>query len=363
MSKNSPLTSKISFFQTSIFSTINQSSKGKNVILSPFSIYKILSLTTNGARGAPQTQMLSILNSDLLSNLNSLNSKINDILKASESIQVANAIMTKIIPSKEFSSKADEYDTIIDKLESVEQVNNWVKKKTNEKIDSIIHKLESSTKILILNAVYFKGEWQQPFDPDATSKSDFYNFNNENNPKKVETMRQSWKYFYYENNDIQTVQLPYKKDGVSAIIILPKKNVDINSININDNLLTQININSNKIGLHLELPKFEIKFESSLVQTLKNMGMIYAFNNADFTGITDKNYLDIYINDIIHKAYLKVDEYGTEAAAITAEFIEDRCGPLEEETMIVNRPFYMAIINNLLPQHNQVLFIAKIEEI
>ena len=154
---------------------------------------------------------------------------------------------------------------------------------------------------------------------------------------------------------------------MSALIILPKKELDINEfINIfnddNDYLYTIIN-NSKNCKVNVQMPKFEITFKENLKQILKEMGVNLAFDkNADFTNIRSQN--DLLIDEIIHKTYLKVDEGGTEAAAVTAikMGLKMSMAPIEEITynMIINRPFLFIIRNKNFPKNNDIVFISKI---
>ena len=156
---------------------------------------------------------------------------------------------------------------------------------------------------------------------------------------------------------------------MSALIILPNKRIDINefiSILNNDNeyLYTIIN-NLKYCKVNVEIPKFEITYKKSLKEVLKEMGVNLAFKtNADFSNIRTQN--DLLIDDIIHKTYLKVNEEGTEAAAVTAIImIKNSLAPRQEKIydMIINRPFLFIIRNRNFPKNYDIIFISKIEEL
>ena len=208
-------------FQINFFKKLNSlTSKDKNIIISPISIFQALSLAGNGALKTTRTQIIKALNNTDITQLNLDNEKILKILSKMKSIQMANAILTKTTPKQTFISKAKSFNSYIDKLKSVDQVNKWVSEKTNNKIKNIINSI-SNIDFLILNAVYFKNQWSHPFTKSSTKKDNFYI----NSTKKisVDMMFTKTKFPYYENKDIQVVSLPYKKDSMSAIIILPKK--------------------------------------------------------------------------------------------------------------------------------------------
>ena len=215
-----------STFQSSIFSEVNPDFKGKNVILSPLSIFQVLGLTTNGGVGTTQKEMLSTLESSSLDNLNSINLKIIEKIKNFVSVELANGVMSIFEPIKSFSKVCDKYEAPIEKLISKKQVNDWCSKKTHGKITEILDELSPATVMLLLNAVYFRGEWTYPFNPEKTKGGVFYNFGKEE--KKVEMMSQTHEFNYYQDSEIQAIELPYKNDSMSALIILPNKDIDIN---------------------------------------------------------------------------------------------------------------------------------------
>ena len=174
---------------------------------------------------------------------------------------------------------------------------------------------------------------------------------------------------YYEDKNAQIIELMFNDDFMSALIILPSEEKDINSY-INDlsmtksefpALLKQLEMKK----VHLQLPKFEVKFSEELNEILMDLGMYAAFSDeADFTGLREEG--ELYINTVIHKTYLKVNEEGTEAAAVTivemnesAIFDEDN----KVYDMKINRSFLFILRNNRLPEEHNMLFMAKIEKI
>ena len=152
----------------------------------------------------------------------------------------------------------------IEPLESVEQVNEWCKNKTHGKIDKILDKLDDFTLILILNAVYFKGEWLSKFLPYETKSLPFYNLGSKE--INVDTMDQISHFNYYEDKKLQAIELPFKKDYMSAFIILPNEETDIN--NYIDTLYLNEEYNNiyeklNYAKVHLQLPKFELEYKKN----------------------------------------------------------------------------------------------------
>jgi serpin B len=155
---------------------MNKDKKGENLIISPLSVFQALSLTANGAQGQTLKEMLELLQSDSLDDLNKKNEEIISVIKGFTTLEIANGIMTRFNPMKDFAIIAEKkYLAPIEPLENVEQVNEWCKNKTHGKIDKILDKLDDFTLILILNAVYFKGEWFSKFSPYKTKSLPFYN--------------------------------------------------------------------------------------------------------------------------------------------------------------------------------------------
>ena len=357
-----------SSFQISLFNQLNTKYQEKNLIISPLSIYQALSLVTNGANEQTQKELLNILDNKEMEEINAINLKILNKIKDNSSIEIANAIMSKLSPLNDFTQIAkDNFYSEILPLKSVSQVNKWCEKKTHGKINKILDELDPLTYMIILNAVYFKGEWIHQFNKDFTTKEIFYN---ENKIEKKVDMMQTTKHFnYFSDSNLQSIELRFKKESTSAIIILPNKNININEFiellsKDNDYLYTIIN-NMKNSKVDLKLPKFELTYSKSLKEILKFMGVNLPFEkNADFSKIRIQN--DIFINDIIHKTYLKVNEDGTEAAAITmVEMMFNSMMPKEEQIyeMNVNRPFLFILRNDRLPKNYDIVFISKIEEI
>ena len=358
-------------FQISLFNQLNKKNKNKNLNISPLSIFQALSLTTNGANGETQTELLQLLDNKQMEEINYINSNILSKIKENSSLEIANAIMSKLTPLPNFIQIAkDNYLSEIQPLNNVKQINKWCDNKTHGKIKKIIDKLESNVYMIILNAVYFKGKWNIPFSEDLTTKKAFYNFNSKNNEKKVDTMINTDYFSYFEDSNLQAIEFLFQKDDMSALIILPNDKLDINDfidiIDKDNEYLYTIIDNFKDSKVYIEIPKFEIEYGESLKELLKDMGVNLAFNtNADFSKIRVQN--DLLIDDVIHKTYIKVNEEGTEAAAFTAvEMLDMGAEPIEEEkiyNMVINRPFLFIIRNNKLPKNYDIIFISKVEEL
>ena len=353
-------------FQSAIFNRIRKEKKGENVIISPLSIFQILSLTTNGAKGKTQSEMLEVLKNKDIEELNNVNYEILSLFKKFTTIEIANAVMTIFDPLEDFKKIAEDYLAPIEPLISVDQVNNWCKNKTHGKINKILDELSDDTAMILINAVYFKGEWTSKFESYLTKKLPFYNYGTEE--IKVETMSQIEHFRYYEDKKVQAIELTFKEDYMSAIIILPSEEIDINkyidTLSISKDEYSKIIKGLSWAKVHLQLPKFELEYEQNLNEILIDLGMYDAFDaeNADFTGLRKKS--GLFINRVIHKTYLKVFEDGCEAAAVTVIDVTDGALPGEQEKiydMKVNRPFLFLLKNSKLPEDYDLLFMSKIE--
>ena len=354
-------------FQATLFNRMNKDKNGENLIISPLSIFQALSLAANGANGKTLSEMLDLLQSDSLEELNELNYKFISIFERFSTIDIANAVMTKFTPLENFTKIAEKYLAPIDPLESVEQVNQWCSEKTHGKIDHIIDELDPYVLMMILNAVYFKGEWSSRFMEYETKKLPFYNLGTEK--IQIDTMRQISHFNYYEDKKVQAIEMRFNKDFMSAIIILPSEGTDINkyinTLSISNNEYNQIIQGLKFSRVDIQLPKFELEFNQKLNEILKDLGMYDAFipDVADFTAIRKER--DMYISRVIHKTYLKVFEDGCEAAAVTAIEGAGGAAPVEEiiYDMKVNRPFIFLLKNSQLPTGYDLVFMAKIEHL
>ena len=217
-----------SSFQTSLFREINKENKKGNLLISPLSVYQVLGLTANGAKGETLDEILLALGNANLEEVNTINKLILNAQKDFKSVEIANAVMTKQEPKKSFVRAASLYEATVEHLKDLAHVNDWCNLKTHGKIEKILEDLDPNTVMKLLNAIYFKGAWKTEFNETETAEKTFYHFNEEKEATKVVTMSLKEKLNYYEDDEIQVVELPYKDDYMYAIIILPYKYKDIN---------------------------------------------------------------------------------------------------------------------------------------
>jgi len=345
--------------------------KGKNVFISPLSISMALGMTLNGADGSTKEAMETTLELQEMTvqEINESYKSLIELLIHLDSevlFQIANSIWYRqsyTLEPEFLNLNKTYFDAEVEGLDfnnpsSVDIINNWVDENTNGRIKEIIKNIDPNTVMFLINAIYFKGAWTNPFDKDLT-QDDLFTLP-DGSQTSCKMMKQEGNFQYFENNDFQAIDLPYGDKNFSMTIFLPHANKDI------DELIAQFTqenwnqwINSfSENWLILQLPRFKLKYEFTLNDVLKTLGMGIAFDsgNADFSRMLVER-KDLYISTVKHKTFVEVDEEGTEAAAVTIVDIRDTALP---PSMRVDRSFVFVIREN----HSQtILFIGKIADI
>ena len=366
-------------FQDNVFKKILEKNEGENIMFSPLSIYQILSLLSNGAKENTQKEILKILfpneepNEDLINRINSNMKQIisnieseniqtnNYCLEGAENCKIifkdVNGIFIKkgVELTNQFTEKCENYNASYFELINAEQINNYCSENTNGKINKVIDQINPNTILMLINAIYFKGIWESKFNERSTEKKDFQNYNK--TIIQVDTMYQNYhNHMYYEDEKVQIISLPYisKKLKFKMIIILPnskKYSSPIDYLNKENITLSEINSKlKQKDSIHLYLPKFNYKFESNLKEILEDMGMKMAFSEyfANFGNLCQNITENIYINKILHKTFIDLNENGTEAAAVTLVDVVGMALPNEEYYMYVNHSFIYMIQSDII---------------
>ncbi len=356
-------------FGFNLFKNITSTSTEKNIFISPFSISMALGMTLNGAADSTYEAIQSTLELSSLTNeqINENYKSLIDLLTQIDpkvQFDIANSIWYKKqmnfeqkfidVNKKYFYAQVEGLD--FNNPNSVNTINNWVNENTNSKIQKILTEIPSDAVMFLINAIYFKGTWKFEFKKENTYET---TFNSPNGKVNCKMMQQRNKFKYYENEEYQAVDLPYGSGQFSMTIILPKENVNINKVinELNKNSWQHLLDNLSKKKGSLFLPRFKIESEYLLNYNLKALGMEIAFSaHADFTKLYKPG--RIYINEVRHKTFLKVDEEGTEAAAVTSVGIYDTSvGGDKGFVMMVNRPFILAIKEK---SSGSLLFLGKI---
>jgi serine protease inhibitor len=353
---------------------VGEASPDSNVFISPLSISMALGMTLNGAAGTTEEAMKATLEFGEMDiqEINECYRGVIDLLTGLDHdviFEIANSIWyrPRLSPLRDFlDACATYFDSEIRPLDfsrpdAADTINAWVSEKTHEKIEQIIHgPIHPLTVMFLINAIYFLGNWTYQFDPDLTQDDWFIPKEGSRSPCRM--MQQPGpgeysEYDYFETDGFQAVDLPYADGWFSMTIILPKEGIGIDQVIEGCDQATWAAW-MDGFQPHegrIQIPKFEIEYEESLNTALKKMGMGIAFGDgADFSRITGGR--DLYISSVRHKTYVRVDEAGTEAAAVTIVDMRDTSIPDVFE-MRVDRPFLFAIREH---HSGTVLFVGKI---
>jgi serpin B len=354
-----------------------KSDSDKNLFYSPFSISTALAMVYTGARYETAQQISQTMNFPLEGKFHSdfkqLLNRLNEGTESKIKLNIANGLWAQkdfkfldsyfdIVKSNFFSElKNVDFVDNTEREKSRKDINTWVEQKTNDKIKDLLSQgdLDSMTKLILVNAIYFYGDWETPFKKSATARKDFFLFNK--NQVVVPFMNEQEIYNYYEDSKIKAIEIPYKDNKASMVIFLPNKKNGITEFEKSFDYKYYLNIiaafQSDKV--RLSLPKFQTTYKINLGTVLSQMGMPLAFspNGADFSGMTGKR--DLCISKVIHQAFINVDEKGTEAAAATAVVMRATAVRMPAEPKIFNadHPFIFILKDNTT---GTILFLGKI---
>ncbi len=346
-----------------------------NLFFSPYSISTALAMTFAGARENTAKQMADVLHfpsgqNDIHPAFGQLESLLNEVqTKGDIQLNVANSLW----PQEGYPFLA-EYLALVKKYYGVaitpvdyrkaaekarEIINQWVEEKTKDKIKNLIQPgvLDAVTRLVLVNAIYFKGNWASQFDEKRTKEDTFYLLSG----KTVQTplMAQEKEFAYRDEEFLQVLELPYVGESLSMIVLLPKEKDGLPQL---EKQLTAANLRMwtsgpRKQKVKVFLPRFRMTSQFSLSKTLAAMGMRDAFNpdKADFSGMDGRvNWL--YIGAVLHKAFVDVNEEGTEAAAATAVVMKIRMA-LDQPTFRADHPFIFLIRENTT---GSILFLGRV---
>jgi serpin B len=348
----------------------HQLAASDNLFFSPYSISAALAMTYAGAQGDTATQMASALHFSLSQErlhaaLNALaldlqsRSKVQG-LKPDQTFQlnVANSLWGQ----QGFSFKADFLDLLArdygagmrlvdfekDPESARQAVNAWVSDATNQRITNILPpgSVDTLTRLVLANAIYFKAPWMQPFESSATQDADFHHL--DGSTVSAPMMQRTGEMSYAEGANFQLLELPYAGGQVSMIVLLPKSGqfADV-AKNLTVGQLDQAIGSLRSTQVDLSLPKFKFDWSAALPDALKALGMTDAFDDqADFSGMDGAK--DLYISNVLHKSFVAVDENGTEAAAATAVAVAGMAAPVQQNPVEfkADRPFLFLIRDN-----------------
>lgn len=347
--------------------------KDGNVFISPTSLFMALSMVYNGADGVTKEEIAKVLQAEGIDvdELNQANASLMNLFhRSSKQVQlnIANSIwlnenyhfQTEFAQNNKDYYNAEIKEIDINDSQSPKMINNWVKEKTNGKIEEIVESpLDPDLVTVLINAIYFKGDWKYEFDKSQTEDRPFYLRDGATNSIPLMTLHE--KLAYMENENLQAVSLPYGNENeMSMKVILPRKNLNLEEFKKTltyENWQKWTSEFQEREGTVL-LPKFQLEYEASLKETLQKLGMTTAFaKGANFSKmIQEKD--PLWISQVKQKTYIDVNEEGTEAAAVTSvEMVTESFNMDGPFRMEVNRPFIIAITEN---KSDNILFIGAV---
>ncbi len=347
---------------------LNGNFDNQNIFISPTSIATALSMTMNGADGQTLEDMMDAL--ELRGwTLDEINAAYKTLLlfyptiDESVKLTIANSIWYKEnynILETFLNVNIDTYNSQVEALDftqpnAVDPINDWVNDKTNGLIEDIFQSLPGNVVMVLCNAIYFKGDWRFPFDTEQTYNTTF-NLS-DGSTTQVDMMNHyEIDMPYMQTEMFQAVDIPYGDSVMAMTAFLPKNGFTeadiINELSAQnwEDWTGQLQSET----LILGFPKFEMEFESKLNDALTDLGMGVIFGSgADFSNINGTG--GLRVSEVKHKSFIKVDEVGTEAAAVTAVVIIETSVP-QIPTLIFNKPFVFVIRDH---KTNSVLFVGK----
>ncbi|KAL6030829.1 hypothetical protein STEG23_022529 [Scotinomys teguina] len=361
-------------FAINLLKMFCQDNPSGNVCYSPMSISSALAMILLGAKGDTATQMSQALGlnpekdihggfQDLLSNLNKPNRKY--------SLRTANRLFAEstceFLPTfkesclKFYHSELEQLSFVKAAEESRKHINTWVSKQTEGKIPELLSdgSVDSLTRLVLVNALYFKGRWHQPFHKDCTMEMPFKINQKEKRPVQMMCQEDTFNLAYVNEVQAQVLMIPYEGMELSLVVLLPDDGVDLSKV---ENSLTFEKLMSwtkpdfmKSTDVEVFLPKFKLQEDYDMKAVFQQLGMVDVFQGekADLSGMSPER--NLCVSKCVHKSVVEVNEEGTEAAAATSAVIELCCAS-EVPTFCADHPFLFFIRHN---KTNTLLFCGR----
>lgn len=349
-----------------LLNAVQKTAPGENVVLSPVSAALDLSMVLNGAEGKTQQEMLTALSLEgaELDAINTANAQLIKVLRApsqSVTLSVADSLWVdsrRAILRPEYAQQmqtaygAEIADLDFGHSNALSRINGWVSKETQNKIPKIIERIDAADVLLLLNAVYFKGQWKLPFDKARTQQRDFALA--DGSSKKVARMAQSGRFQYFESPQVQAIRLPFGDGDLVMQVLLPAKSSSLEALEteLTPELWAVWRSQYGARPGSIELPRFELKSHYRLNAALQTLGMRHAFDvhTAELTRMFSPPSDHIrgkpfFISQVMQSTFWKVDEQGSEAAAVTSIGVAAAAvaRPVQPFQMVVDRPYLCTI--------------------
>lgn len=329
-----------------------------NILVSPASVYLALAMTLNGAAGETRDAMMAALSSAGLSEA-LINTASRDWITLLEQtgektdLFISNSIWVRdgYPVNQDFLQRNADYYRAgahaldFDLPESIAAINDWVKTATRSKIDKIVDQIDPYVMMYLINAIYFKSDWQNPFEGDKTFDGQFLS---PDGLIDVRYMNRTADMELIKQGDVRGIWLPYVDASFGFFALLPEEETEIRDwlMTLDSDALSGLIEGREIASVSLSLPKFEISYEDSLLNELADLGMGVALGgSADFSRMNAEGISDLFISEVKHKTFCRVDEKGTEAAAVTSVEMQLTSLPSSDETLMFDRPFLFGILD------------------
>jgi serpin B len=357
-----------------------------NLFFSPYSISVALGMTAGGARGNTEYEMASVLRfptedssgapmfvgrETVAASYAGLERKLaGEAATDGYELHVANRLWGEDdypflqsyldFVSAHYGAGFERADFTGDPEAERLRINAWAQENTRDRIRDLVPPggIDSLTTLVLTNAVYFKGMWQRRFDEERTEDAPFYGATEQST---VPLMSQKAEFPYHETEDVQVIELPYEGDEISMLVVLPREESPMDLTMLESTLspetfdVWRAAVSEREVRVYL--PRFSMTWGTAdIARDLAALGMRDAFDGsrADFSGMTDLD--DLFIGPVFHKAFVAVDEEGTEAAAATAVVMK-RLAVQHETVFRADRPFMFAIVHN---ETGAILFMGRV---
>uniref|UniRef100_A0A8C9RNW4 Leukocyte elastase inhibitor n=1 Tax=Scleropages formosus TaxID=113540 RepID=A0A8C9RNW4_SCLFO len=363
-----PLSAANIHFALDLFKKISEQNQRTNVFFSPFSISSAMAMMLLGAQGDTTAQMSQALHfSQVKDNIhdgfNKLFSELNKP-EAPYALNIANRLYgeksygfdEKFLADtkKHYQAELEPLDFRFNAEAARVNINTWVEKQTQGKIKNLLANgvVDSLTTLVLVNAIYFKGNWEKKFKESATREQPFKLNKNDTKPVKMMYQKSKFNFTFIPEVQCQILELPYIGNELSMLIMLPSvMEDDSTGLEKLEQQLTYDNLMEwtrpdmmEYVTVNVGLPRFKMEDSYNMKETLSGMGMVKAFDGGDFSGMSPRN--DLLLSEVVHKAFVEVNEEGTEAAAATAAVMIMRCAPLPPTSFIADHPFLFLIRHN-----------------
>ena len=356
-------------FSLKMFAQMHKEEKSnENFCFSPLSASWALSMAANGADGTTREQMYETLGFSCndAEKINAFQQKIIKRLAILDPEKVTVSVANSMWVNENFKIKKEfeksntaYYDAAVKNIKfddaAAKAINDWCSQKTEGKITEIVKEINPQTELFLINALYFNGRWTDTFNKKRTKEEEFTKENGEK--IKVQMMHLKDNLYYYEDENVQMVAKPFGQKKLDMLFILPREGVTMDkSVQLLSENLDAWYSDTKMEEVNLGLPRYKAEYSTSLKKCLQSLGMSDAFTpgKANFSALSKE---PLFIGDVLQKTFVKVDEEGAEAAAVTSvTLLAMAAGPPKPKNMVINRPFIYIIRER---ETGNILFIGR----